>query len=130
MMRKSFLRLSFAAIPALAPLWAPNGSVVPGHMPVGEVSLPQLTQQQWKMLLQQQGRDQKRLHIDVDLSVDHGRIAKATVRSGSDYPDIDRAIVNWIAANWKLAPWFVGGEHFIVSLDIDPALRQVVFRNT
>jgi hypothetical protein len=99
-------------------------------MPVGEVSLPQLTQQQWKVLLQRQGANRKRLHIAVDLSVDHGRIAKVTVRSGSDYPDIDRAIVHWIAANWKLAPWFVGGEHFIVSLDIDPTLRQVVFQNT
>jgi hypothetical protein len=128
--RKSFLGLSFAAIPVIAPLWAPSGGFVPGRKQVGEVPLPQLTAQQWKILPQQQGADQKRLHIDVDLTVDHGRIAKATVRSASDYPDIDRAIVNWIAANWKLAPWFVGGEHFIVSLDVDPALRQVVFRNT
>jgi hypothetical protein len=127
---KNFLRLSFAAIPGLAPLWAPNGEIAPGQMPVGKVSLPQLTQQQWKMLVQQQGADRKRLRIAVDLVIDHGRIAKATVRNGSDYPDIDRAIVHWIATNWRLAPWFVGGEHYIVSLDIDPTLRQVVFPNT
>jgi hypothetical protein len=127
---KNFLRLSFAAIPGLTPLWAPNGDLAPGQEPVGQVSLPQLTQQQWKMILQQQGEVRKRLRIAVDLVIDRGRIAKATVRNGTDYPDIDRAIVHWIAANWKLAPWFLGGEHYIVSLDIDPTLRQVVFPKT
>jgi hypothetical protein len=130
MMRKSFLALSFAAIPVVAPLWAPSGDFVSGRKQVGEVPLPQLTPQQWKTLLQQQGADQKRLHIDLDLSIDCGRVTDVTVRSGSHYPDIDRAIANWIAANWKLAPRFRGGEHYIVSLDIDPTLRQVVFRNS
>jgi hypothetical protein len=130
MMRKSFLTLSFAAIPVVAPLWAPSGGFVPGRTQVGQVPLPQLTPQQWKTLLRQQGADQKRLHIDVDLSIDCGRVTDVTVRSGGDYPEIDSAIGNWIAANWKLAPWFRGGEHYIVLLDVDPALRRVVFRNS
>jgi hypothetical protein len=129
-MRDSFLFLSFAVIPVIAPLWAPIGGTTPGRAQVGEVALPQLTSQQWELLLQRQGADQKRLRIDVRLSVNRGRVYNVSVRNGSDYPDIDGAIVNWIAANWKLAPWFVGGEHFIVSLDIDPTLRQVVFQNT
>ena len=115
----------------IAPLWAPVRGSTPGRRAqVGQVPLPQFTSQQWKLLLQQQGADQKRLHIDVRLSVDRGRVYNVTVLRGSDYPDIDRAIVNWIAANWKLASWFVGGEDYVVSLDVDPALRQVVFRNT
>jgi hypothetical protein len=129
--RKNFLLLSFAAIPVIAPLWAPIRGTTPGrHAQVGEVPLPQLTTQQWEMLLQRQDADKKRLRIDVRLSVDRGRVYNVIVRSGSDYPDIDRAIVNWIAANWKLAPWFVGGEDYVVSLDLDPALRQVVLRKT
>jgi hypothetical protein len=115
----------------IAPLWAPVRGSTPGRRAqVGEVPLPQFTSQQWKLLLQQQGADQKQLRIDVRLSVDRGRVYSVTVLRGSDYPDIDRTIVNWIAANWKLASWFVGGEDYVVSLDVDPALRQVVFRKT
>jgi hypothetical protein len=127
-MRKSLLLLSFAVIPVTAPLWAPIGGTTPGRRDqVGEVPLPQLTPQQWKML---QGADQERLRIDVRISVDRGRVYNVTVRRGSDYPDIDRAIVSWIEANWKLASWFVGGEDYVVSLDVDPALRQIVLRKT
>jgi hypothetical protein len=130
MMRKRFLALSFAAIPVVTPLWAPSGDFVPGRKQVGEVPLPELTPQQWKTLLQQRGADQKRLQIDLDLSIDCGRVTGVTVRSGSHYPDIDSAIANWIAANWKLSRWFRGGEHYIVSLDVDPALHRVIFRNS
>jgi hypothetical protein len=130
-MRKNFLLLSVAAIPVIAPLWAPIRGTTPGRRAqVGEVPLPQLTPQQWQLLLQRQSADQKRLRIDLALSVDRGRVYDVTVRTGSDYPNIDSAIVNWIAANWKLAPWFVGGEDYVVSLEVDPTLRQVVFRNT
>jgi len=130
-MFKRFLLVPFAAVmPVIAPLWAPTGDFVPGNRAqVGEVPLPELSQQQWKVLLRQEGADHQRLHIDVGLAVDHGRVSNVTVRNGTGYPDIDRAIVNWIAANWRLASWFVGQENYVVSLDVDPALRQVVFRN-
>jgi hypothetical protein len=111
-----------------APLWVRVAGRVPGGpVQVGQVALPELSAQQWRMLLQQQGAERQPLHIAVGFGVDNGRVSNVHVRNGTGYPDVDRAIVHWIATNWKLAPWFVGQEHFVVSLEVDPALRQVVF---
>jgi hypothetical protein len=130
-MFRSFLLLPFSAIATLVPLWAPTGDFVPGsYVQVANVPLPKLSPQQWEMLRHNKGIDQKPLPIDVGLSVDHGRIYDVFVRHGTGYPGIDRAIVNWIQANWKTASWFVGHEDYVVTLDVDPARRQVVFRNT
>ena len=73
------------------------------------------------------GESRQRLHIDLGLGVDYGRVFNVTVRNGTGYSDIDRSIAHWIAANWKLAPWFVGHEGYVVSFDVDPSLRRIVF---
>jgi hypothetical protein len=120
------LLLPFSVVAVLVPLWAPTGDFVPGSRAlVAEVPLPTLPRHQWEMLR----ADHKPLPIDVGLSIDHGRVYNVTVRHGTGYPGIDGAIVDWIQANWKIAPWFVGHEDYVVSLAVDPALRQVVFRN-
>lgn len=130
-MFKSFLLLPFSIVAVLVPLWAPTGDFVHGsHELVAEVPLPKLSPQQWKVLRQQQGPDHRPLPLDVGLSVDEGRVYNVTVRHGTGYPGIDRAIVDWIQANWKTASWFVGHEDYVVSLDVDPARQQVVFRKT
>jgi hypothetical protein len=36
--------------------------------------------------------------------------------------------VKWIEANWKTYPWFAGGDSYVISMNVDPAIRQVVFR--
>jgi hypothetical protein len=112
----------------IAPLWVKVAGREPGGpVQVGKVALPELSLQQWRMLLQQHGTERQLLHIDVEFGVEDGRLSNVSVRKGTGYPDVDRTIIHWIATNWKLAPWFVGQEHFVVSLEVDPALRQVVF---
>ena len=112
----------------IAPLWVKVAGREPGGpVQVGKVALPELSPQQWRMLLQQHGAEGQSLHIDVEFAVEDGRLSNVTVRNGTGYPDVDRTIMHWIATNWKLAPWFLGQEHFVVSLEVDPALRQVVF---
>ena len=109
-MRKSFLLLSFAVIPVIAPLWGPTSEFISGsRAQVREVPLPQLTPQQWKMLLQRQGVDQKRLHIGVGLSLDHGRVYTVTVRSvlagplRLGYLDSGRRAQHYLSTlNWEL----------------------------
>ena len=130
-MLKSFLLLPLSVIPVVAPLRAPSGDIQPGStMQIAKVPLPQLSPKQWKMLRQQQGAHNQPLHIDVKLGVDHGQVYDVSVLRGTGYPNVDQAIVDWIVANWKTTPWFVGGDRYAVSFDVDPALRQVVFRNT
>lgn len=126
MLKRLFALPLAAVIPAVVPLVAPTGDAVPGRVQVGEVSLPKLSSHEWESL----ARRQEPLHIDVELSVYYGRVWNVFARNGTGYPDIDRAIVHWIAANWKLAPWFAGHDGYVVSLDIDPALRQIVFRKS
>ena len=112
----------------IAPLWVKVAGREPGGpVQVGKVALPELSPQQWRTLLQQHEAERQRLHIDVEFGVEDGRLSQVTVRNGTGYPDVDRTIIHWIATNWKLAPWFVGQEHLVVSLEVDPALRQVVF---
>lgn len=112
----------------IAPLWVKVAGREPGGpVEVGKVALPELSPQQWGMLLHQRGAEGQSLHIDVEFAVEDGRLSGVTVRNGTGFPDVDRTIIHWIATNWKLAHWFAGQEHFVVSLEVDPALRQVVF---
>jgi hypothetical protein len=43
---------------------------------------------------------------------------------------VDRTIVKWIETNWTTHPWFAGGDSYVISLNVDPAIRQVVFRKS
>jgi hypothetical protein len=129
-MLNSLFLLPLSVIPMFAPLTAPSGDITPtAQVQVAKVPLPQLSRQQWNMLRQLQGANSKPLRLEVDLSVDHGRVYDANVRSSTGYPDIDRAVVNWIQTNWKTASWFAGGDDYVVSFDVDPAARQIVFQN-
>jgi outer membrane biosynthesis protein TonB len=74
-----------------------------------------------------QGADGKALRLDVTLSVDHGHVYGVGVLRGTGYSDVDSAVVRWIQANWKTAPWFGVGTENAVSFEIDPTLRQVRF---
>ena len=130
-MLKSFFLLPLSVIPVVAPLRAPSSDIQPGStVQIAKVPLPQLSPKQWKMLRQRQGAYNQALHIDVKLGVDRSKVYDVSVLRGTGYPDIDQAIVDWIAANWKTAPWFVGGDGYAVSFYVYPALRKVVFRNT
>jgi len=66
----------------------------------------------------------------VNLAVRDGRVYSVAVRRGTGHHDIDRTIVKWIEANWKTYPWFAGGDSYVISMNVDPAIRQVVFRKT
>jgi outer membrane biosynthesis protein TonB len=126
-----FSLLPLAVIPMVAPLTAPTDDLTQAtQVEIAKVPLPELSAQQWKTLRQQQGADRKPLRLDVRLSIDHGQVDDATVRQSTGYPDIDTAVVNWIEANWKIAPWFVGGDDYVVSFEVNPAVRQIVFRNS
>jgi hypothetical protein len=130
-MPNSFFLLPLSVIPMIAPLTAPSGDITPAsQVQVAKVPLPELSLQQWNMLRQQQGADSKPLPLDVQLSVDHGQVYDVNVRRSTGYPDVDTAVVNWIQTNWKTASWFVGGDDFVVSFNVNPAVRQIVFRNS
>jgi hypothetical protein len=66
--------------------------------------------------------------VDVGLTIYNGRVAAATIRRGTGYSDIDKAIVNWIETRWTTRAWFGGGNNFVISFNVDPAIRQIVFR--
>jgi hypothetical protein len=130
MLNNLFL-LPLSVIPMFAPLTGPSGDITPSaHVQVAKVPLPELSLQQWNMLRQQQGADSKPLPLDVQLSVDHGQVYDVNVRRSTGYPDVDTAVVNWIQTNWKTASWFAGGDDYVVSFDVNPAVRQIVFRNS
>jgi len=101
-----------------------------GNVEVGKAPMPQLAPLQWDSLRQQQGDYSKPLRIDVNLAVRDGRVYSVAVRRGTGHHDIDRTIVKWIEANWKTYPWFAGGDSYVISMNVDPAIRQVVFRKT
>jgi hypothetical protein len=129
MLNNLFL-LPLAVMPMFAPLTAPSGDQTPSAtVQVAKVPLPELSLEQWKMLRQQQGADIKPLRLDVQLSVDHGQVYDVGVYRGTGFPDVDTAVVNWIQTNWKTASWFVGGDDYVVSFDVNPAVQQIVFRN-
>jgi hypothetical protein len=129
MLNNLFL-LPLAAIPMFAPLTAQVGDETPSaHVQVATVPLPELSREQWNTLRQLQGEDSTPLHLQVKLSVDHGQVYDVSVRRSTGYNDVDTAIVNWITANWKTDSWFVGGDDYVVSFDVNPATRQIVFNN-
>jgi type IV secretory pathway TrbD component len=70
------------------------------------------------------------LRIDVNLAIRYGKIYSVSVLHGTRHGDIDKAIVKWIQANWETYPWFAGGDSFAISMNVDPGIRQVVFRKT
>ena len=99
-----------------------------GYVEIGKVPMPELSSSQWARLHQQQGSNPQIVPVDVNLAVSHGVVYGVSIRHGSGYPDIDHAIVDWIASNWRTDIWFKGGDAYVVSLDVDPVLRHVVFR--
>ena len=103
-------------------------SALAGYIEIAKVRMPELTSSEWALLRQVQGSDPQIVPIDVNLAVDRGVVYAVSIRHGSGYPTIDNAIVNWIAANWRTDNWFKGGDAYVVSLDVDPVLRHVVFR--
>jgi hypothetical protein len=90
--------------------------------------MPELTPSEWATLRQEQGRNPQIVPMDVNLAVNHALVYGVSIRHGSGYPDIDNAIVNWIATNWRTDNWFKGGDAYVVALDVDPVLRHIVFR--
>ena len=99
-----------------------------GYVEIAKVRMPELTASEWALLRQEQGSNPQIVPVDVNLAVNHGVVYAVSIRHGSGYPDIDNAIVNWIASNWRTDNWFKGGDAYVVSLDIDPLIRHVVFR--
>ena len=97
---------------------------------VAKVPMPQLSPLQWELLRQQQADHLKALRIDLNLTVRYGKVYAVTVRRGTGHNDIDRTIVKWIEADWKAYPWFAGGDRYVISMNVDPAIRQVVFRKS
>jgi hypothetical protein len=91
--------------------------------------MPVLSSSEWAMIRQQQGPDSQIIPVEVNLAVDHGVVYGVSIRHGSGYPEIDNTIVRWISNNWRTDNWFRGGDAYVVSLDVDPALHHVVFRN-
>jgi len=122
--------LPLSVIPMFAPLTAQVGDITPSaHVQVAKVPLPELSEEQWNLLRQQQGADSTPLQLEVNLSIDHGQVYDVNVRRSTGYPDVDTAIVNWITANWKTDSWFRGGDDYVVFFAVNPATRQIVFRH-
>ena len=103
-------------------------SALAGYVEIAKVRMPELTSSEWATLRQQQGSNPQIVPLDVNLAVDRGVVYAVSIRHGSGYPEIDNTIVNWIASNWRTDNWFRGGDAYVVSLDVDPVLRHVVFR--
>jgi hypothetical protein len=105
-----------------------TSSALAGYVEIAKVRMPELTSSEWALLHQQQGSNPQIVSVDVNLAVDRGVVYAVSIRHGSGYPEIDNTIVNWIASNWRTDNWFRGGDAYVVSLDVDPVLRHVVFR--
>jgi hypothetical protein len=123
MIKRIFLILFSLSPMALAP------AAQAGWLEIAKVRMPEISASQWEMLRQQQGANLQIVPVDVNLAVNHGVVYAVSIRHGSGYPDIDRSIVRWIATNWRTDNWFRGGDAYVVSLDVDPGRRHVVFRN-
>lgn len=95
---------------------------------VAKVPMPQLALPQWELLREQQGGHFQPLRIDLNLGVRYGKVYNVSIRRGTGHDDIDRTIVKWIETNWTTYPWFAGGDSFVISMNVDPAIRRVVFR--
>jgi hypothetical protein len=111
-------------------IWLLALDVSAGSVEVAKVPMPQLAPLQWELLRQQQAGHYQPLRIDVNLSIRYGKIDWVSVRHGTGHGDIDKTIVKWIQTNWKTYPWFAGGNSFVISMNVDPSIRQVVFRKT
>jgi hypothetical protein len=96
---------------------------------IGRVPMPVLSSSEWAMIRQQQGPNSQIIAVDVNLAVNRGVVYGVSIRHGSGYPEIDNTIVKWISNNWRTDNWFRGGDGYVVSLDVDPAVHHVVFRN-
>ena len=94
---------------------------------VAKVPMPQLAPLQWELLRQQQGGHYQPIRIDLNLTIRYGKVYSVSVRRGTGHGDIDKTIVKWIEANWTAHAWFAGGDNFVISMNVDPAIRQVVF---
>jgi hypothetical protein len=128
---QSIFLLPLCIVPVIVAIRAQLGQTKTqptSYVKVGKVPLPQLSSEQWEMLRQQRSADSKPLRLDVTLSVYCGQVYGVGVLKGTGYPDIDSTIVNWIAANWRTAPWFGVGTQNAVSLNIDPSVREVRFQ--
>jgi hypothetical protein len=124
--------LHLATIPLGVSLEAAPGDIPPdSKVQVGQVTLPRLSRSQWKMLRQQQGANPQPLHVDIHLAVNHGLVYAVRIRPGhgTGDTDVDNTIVRWIRAYWKTDTWFVGGDSYMVSMIVEPALRRIVFAN-
>jgi hypothetical protein len=108
--------------------WFVANNAPAGNVEVAKVHMPQLAPLQWELLREQQGGHFQPLRIDLNLGVRFGKVYNVTVRRGTGHNDIDRTIVKWIETNWKTYPWFAGGDSFVISMNVDPAIRQIVFR--
>jgi hypothetical protein len=119
-------RLSLLSLSVCSLIFA--SSALAGYVEIAKVRMPELTSSEWALLSQLQRSNPQIVPVDVDLAVNRGVVYAVSIRHGSGYPDIDNAIVNWIASNWRTDNWFKGGDAYVVSLDVDPVLRHVVFR--
>ena len=107
-----------------------TSSALAGYVEIAKVRMPELTSSEWALLRQEQGSNPQIVPVDVNLAVDHGIVYAVSIRHGSGYPEVDNTIVNWIASNWRTDNWFKGGDAYVVSLDVDPVIRRVVFRGS
>jgi hypothetical protein len=119
-------RLSLLSLSVCSLFFA--SSALAGYVEIAKVRMPELTSSEWALLRQEQGSNPQIVPVDVNLGVDRGVVYAVSIRHGSGYQEIDNTIVNWIASNWRTDNWFRGGEAYVVSLDVDPVLRRVVFR--
>ena len=110
----------------LASFVAPDASA--GNVEVAKLHMPQLAPLQWDLLREQQGGHFQLLRIDLNLGVRYGKVYNVSARRGTGHNDVDTTIVKWIETNWKTYPWFAGGDSFVISMNVDPAIRQIVFR--
>ena len=115
---------------ALFLVWFAAFNASAQNVEVAKVHMPQLAPLQWELLRQKQGGHYQPLRIDVNLAIRYGKVYSVSVRRGTGYGDIDKTIVKWIEDNWKTYPWFAGGDSLVISMNVDPAMRQVVFRKT
>jgi hypothetical protein len=106
-----------------------SSAALAGNIVIGRVIMPELPSSEWAMLREQQGANPQIVPISLNVAVDHGVVYGVSIRHTSGYPSIDRTIVNWVETSWRTDNWFRGGDAYVVSLDIDPVLHHVVFRN-
>ena len=123
-MKKRLFALSLSL-----PFLVVASAALAGYVQIGRVSMPELTSSEWATIRHQQGPNPQIIPVDVNLAVNQGVVYAVSIRHGSGYPDIDNTIVTWIATKWRTDNWFRGGDAYVVSLDIDPVLHHVVFRN-